>query len=458
MAFVLGNDFRKDDRKKEYLEVFRQKWKEYFTYLETIKEQIPKSAYQFAKADWHYNFNDSRCPHDAWIEDIIIHEHAEGDRQQFRTIEIKIVLLGAWHNGNIEITYKNVKSYTISKSKNLGDCHGDWMRDEIKLSENGFVLHEIEWLAEPNWLIESEDIEFKWKPFSYKEAMNELELQKYNHIRNGGTGFYQQKRGLLAVYGKEAEKFLNGMITNDVAKLADGEQMLAAFPNAQGRLLAVVRVLRQGERFFFETEETTREKVWNNLFRFTFAGDFFVEDLSENFQFFSMENGNLKIENEGILYFGDDFFIPNDVEIDFSDAIKISDEIYEVLRIENGIPLYGIDMDETTIVPELGLEDLISYNKGCYIGQEIIARIYFRGHVAKQLRGLVLSDGNAKAQDELTTVEGKNAGKITSVCYSPKLEKHLALGYVRYDYLAEGTELNIGEITATVKNLPFIKN
>lgn len=283
--------------------------------------------------------------------------------------------------------------------------------------------------------------------------MNKEQLEIYNQIRNGKTAIYKQNRGLIAVWGKEAEKFLNGLITNDVAKLEDGAQMLAAFPNAQGRLLAVVRVLRQGDKFLFETEETTHEKVYNNLFRFTFAGDFFVEDLSENYNFFFVKGQRSKVE--GQIYFGDDVFIPKDVEIDFSDAVQISDEIYEVLRIENGVPLYGIDMDETTIVPELGLDGLISYNKGCYIGQEIIARIYFRGHVAKQLRGLILSEGDVNPNDELKTVDGKNAGKITSVCYSPKLEKNIALGYVRYDYLADGTELKIGEITAMVKDLPF---
>jgi folate-binding protein YgfZ len=289
--------------------------------------------------------------------------------------------------------------------------------------------------------------------------MNTDFLDSYNQIRNGGAGFYQQKRGLIAVWGKEAVQFLNGLITNDVAKLEDGAQMLAAFPNAQGRLLAVVRVLRQGDRFLFETEEVTHEKVYNNLFRFTFAGDFLVEDLSEKYIFFSMENGQLIIDNEDILRFGNDVFIPKDTEFDVSDAVQISDEIYEVLRIENGVPLYGIDMDETTIVPELSLENLISYNKGCYIGQEIIARIHFRGHIAKQLTGLVLESGESGVESrELLTVDGKNAGRITSVCYSPKLEKHIALGYVRYDYLAEGTELKMGEITATVKNLPFLEN
>jgi tRNA-modifying protein YgfZ len=290
--------------------------------------------------------------------------------------------------------------------------------------------------------------------------MNTDFLDSYNKIRNSGAGFYQQKRGLIAVWGKEAVQFLNGLITNDVAKLEDGAQMLAAFPNAQGRLLAVVRVLRQGDKFLFETEEITREKVYNNLFRFTFAGDFFVEDLSEKYTFYFVNGNRSKVE--GQIEFGDEVFIPQDAEIDFSDAVHISDELYEVLRIENGVPLYGLDMDETTIVPELGLDGLINYNKGCYIGQEIIARIYFRGHVAKQLRGLVLSEelevGREEQSLELKTVDGKNAGRITSVCYSPKLGKNIALGYVRYDYLAEGTELKIGEVSAKVKNLPFVEN
>jgi len=144
-----------------------------------------------------------------------------------------------------------------------------------------------------------------------------------------------------------------------------------------------------------------------------------------------------------------------------ANAVEISDEVYEVLRIENGIPTYGVDMDETTIVPELGLDGLVSYNKGCYIGQEIIARIHFRGHVAKQLTGLILSvppavAGGVSIGTEIKSLDDKNAGRITSITYSPKLEKTIALGYVRYDYLANGTELKIAEAIATVKDLPFI--
>lgn len=309
-----------------------------------------------------------------------------------------------------------------------------------------------------------------------------IDIGSYDHIRSGGAGFIVMPRGLIAVWGKEAVPFLDGMITNDVKTLEDGQQMLAAFPNAQGRLVAVVRILRQGERFLIETEEVTREKVFNNLFRFTYAGDFFVEDLSGQFEYFEvLEEFPAKPQSREVseltglvpthIFYGRStvgYFVPgNDAEAFRSNLIaanakKIDDELYETLRIEAGIPKYGVDMDETTIVPELGLDGLISYNKGCYIGQEIIARIHFRGHVAKQLTGLVF-DGNFErpASDESETLavqslDGKNAGRITSVTYSPKLEKHIALAFVRYDYLASGTELRLHDSSARVTDLPFV--
>jgi folate-binding protein YgfZ len=117
-------------------------------------------------------------------------------------------------------------------------------------------------------------------------------------------------------------------------------------------------------------------------------------------------------------------------------------------------------MDETTIVPELGLEELISYTKGCYVGQEIIARIHFRGHVAKQLTGLLAQPGAVATGllpgVELKSPDGKNAGKVTSVTFSPKLQKQIALAYVRYEHLAAGTTLLTGEQEVEVTPLPFV--
>lgn len=292
----------------------------------------------------------------------------------------------------------------------------------------------------------------------------------YNAVRGGSVGYFAQKRGLIAVRGKEAVQFLDGLVSNDVKTLDDGMSMLAAFPNAQGRLLALVRVVRHGEKFLFDTEEATHEKVFNNLFRFTFAGDFFVEDVSDNYQFVSVFGKGFLPSTQPFIEFeapaGHDYFIDSNDADDFFtelkniDAVAVTDDVYETLRIESGIPKYGVDMDETTIVPELGIDGLISYNKGCYIGQEIIARIHFRGHVAKQLTGVLLSEPQAittgsPAGQELKSTDGKNAGRITSATYSPKLETQIALGFVRYDYLSSGTKLVVEEHEVEVTGLPF---
>ena len=294
----------------------------------------------------------------------------------------------------------------------------------------------------------------------------------YQDIRSRRAGLYEQKRGLIAVWGREAVQFLDGMITNDMKTLEAGGQMLAAFPNAQGRLLAVVRVLRQRDKFLLETEDATREKLFQNLFRFTYAGDFFVEDWSEEYEYCEIFGQKDDVYNPNVgekwpgafafeLPHGASYFLPADLFEKFrsslseeNDYVTISNELYETLRIESGIPKFGVDMDETTIVPELGLDGLISYNKGCYVGQEIIARIHFRGHVAKQLAGLT-SGSEMNVGSELR-LDDKNAGRVTSAGFSPKLGKFIALGFVRYDHRTPGTVLSADGTEATVTALPFV--
>lgn len=302
--------------------------------------------------------------------------------------------------------------------------------------------------------------------------MNSTDRLHYSHMHSGGTALHREPRGLISVRGSEAVQFLDGLITNDVKTLVDGGQMHAAFPDAKGRLLAVVRVVRQGDRFLIETEAATRQKVFDNLFRFTMAGDFFVEDLSEEYTFIRVFDRKFIPITPPFVEFdmkhGTDYFVHAEDAFDFVgelkylDAPEISDGLFEVLRIEHGIPVYGVDMDETTIVPEIGIDGLISYQKGCYIGQEIIARIHFRGHVAKRLTGVSWPAAPGASIEgfkgiELKTIDGKNAGRITSVTISPALEKAIALAYVRYDYLAEGTELQAGDQTVKVTDLPFLK-
>jgi aminomethyltransferase len=524
VAYILNKDlefYSKHDTTSRDFEDFNAAWENYYSYLRSLEGKIPKSAYEFANAEWHYKTSDARCPHDAWLEELRIGEVEEqSGKFELKPIEIYVRLLGAYHDGHLEFIYKNIHQYSMNSERDFllskhkgGFYHHDWMRDEIRLSEDGFVIHEIEWLN-ARWIIECEDIECKWIPFDpdkltdmdeirrieYMEAQKITDKAIYEEIRNGGVGFYKQPtQGIIEVSGGEAVQFLNGLITNDVQKLEENSWMLAAFPNAKGRLLSIVRVIRQKEKFLFVTEQETYQQTLDNLNRFTLAGDFKVNDLTEkaivlsligrgsrellnrvlkaelsnlsNSEIFHTKYGGATIRILSSIR-GDGFDIIAPLqqgtqmaeELKLNECVKFSPMLYETLRIENGIPRHGIDIDEETVVPEAGLEGLISYNKGCYIGQEVIARIHFRGHVAKQLTGLVfeeLSEPSAVADGligaEIKSLDDKNAGKITSVTFSPKLGKVIALAYVRYAYLTEGTKLFVNDFGAKVSSLPFLK-
>ena len=103
---------------------------------------------------------DPRCPHDAWVERVEVLETGTGERQAMRSLEIRIRLLGAYHDGHIELAYEGVRRYRIGSR---GSAHGDWLYDELRLSADGFVLHEIE-IAGDTWEIECQDVACDWKP------------------------------------------------------------------------------------------------------------------------------------------------------------------------------------------------------------------------------------------------------------------------------------------------------
>ena len=134
----------------------------------------------------------------------------------------------------------------------------------------------------------------------------------------------------------------------------------------------------------------------------------------------------------------------------------------ETARIEAGIPRFGLDMDETNLAPEAGIEErAISYSKGCYIGQEVIARIRTYGQVAKALRGLRFADSIKalpKPGDKLFQGD-REIGHITSAAASPALQSNIALAYVRREHNAIGTDLLVrtaaGDLAARIVPLPF---
>lgn len=332
-------------------------------------------------------------------------------------------------------------------------------------------------------------------PASYGE-----ELAEHRTVREGGAGLIDlSARGLTEVSGTEAVMFLNGLITNDVKTLEDGAWMLAAFPNAQGRLVAFARVLRRGDAYLFDTEAATREAVFKTLERFTLAGDFKVSDLADKTAQLSVqgtqaaeviaatlseegaqvERGRIsavqwngqRVDVIRATHTGEDGF---DIFVSAEQAPFLWDALVtngarpvgfdalETLRIEAGLPRHGADMDESNVVTETGLDEAVSYTKGCYIGQEIIARIHWRGHVAKRLAGLVFEDeGEVRRGALVRSADDKEIGRITSYTFSPRLNRWIALAYIKYNYLAQGTPVRVvyddGTRKATVQELPFVR-
>jgi folate-binding protein YgfZ len=336
-------------------------------------------------------------------------------------------------------------------------------------------------------------------PASYGDARAE-----YDAVRGGeGAGLFDlSSRGRVEVSGGEAVQFLNGMLTNDAASLKEGEWMHAAFPNPQGRLLATARVFRTSEGFIFDTEAATYERVLRSLERFTLAGDFRVRDLTEQTVTLSVQGARARESVRAAL--GDEaseaargrFSIARfqGAHIAVARATHTAEDGFdlfagageagalwralvgagarpagfdalEVLRVEAGVARYGLDASDANVVTEVVDEaEAVSYTKGCYVGQEIIARIHWRGHVAKKLTGLVFDrEAGAPADARLRDCgDGREVGRVTSAVFSPRLRRQVALAVVKYDHLQPGTELKVFEgdrevCAAHVSELPLVR-
>jgi len=331
------------------------------------------------------------------------------------------------------------------------------------------------------------------------------ELLEYAAVREGGVGLLDlSARGRLLVKGSEAIAFLNGLITNDMKKLAENQWMPAVFPNVQGRLLASVRIIRTADdtagktaqpTFIIDTEPASHDRVFQTIQKFTLAGDFHVADLTGETVLLSVQGRapaaklanvlgasdvgidvgsvtQIIWQNNPILVIrathtaadGFDLLVRNSYAEQLWQAVLMAGarpvgyDAQEILRVEAGIPRYHQDMDDTTVVTETNLDEAVSYTKGCYVGQEIIARIKYRGHVAKKLRGLAFEKpAKVASGTSIKSKDDKEIGQITSSVYSPHLGRRLALGYVKFDYIAAATEVKTSDgVPARVVDLPFV--
>jgi len=339
------------------------------------------------------------------------------------------------------------------------------------------------------------------------EAGSSPSLSKdYQAVREGGAGVIDlSTRGRITVGGSEAAKFLNGLITNDMKTLTPRTWMPALFPNVQGRLLAAARVMNLGEHFLIDTEPATYPTVINLLSRFTLAGDFRVTDQTEHTATLSVQGprapemvssifgadavpvqllpwlpGHVTVaefQNSPVTIICDthtaekgfDLFIESAKITDLrqalidAGAVVVGDETCEILRIEAGVPRYGVDVDGTTVVNETSYDHAISFTKGCYIGQEIVVRIKHRGHVAKKLTGILFSSEKFEIEDRAVFSEdGQEAGRVTSWVISPNLQCTAAMAYIKHDYLKMLTPIQMQAGGRTIKGtvcneLPLVR-
>src|SRR5215813_4714485 len=282
-------------------------------------------------------------------------------------------------------------------------------------------------------------------------------LEEQRHVRGGAGLIDLSNYGAILVGGKESIQFLNGLVTNDVKTLGAGHGIRAAFLTGHGKVKALCKILGLGDRYLVINDPQTHKKIWDYVFPFTYAGDFTTQDSSAQHRILSVQRpASLSVlkevcfepipelgEHDWIQTIiagqqvivvrashtgetGYDILIPEQGLVDVWDFLLMKGEFHGIrpfgfaaldsLRIEAGIPVYGIDVDESNMMLETGLADAVSFQKGCYTGQEAVAMATYRGHVSKRLSGLVVSGDQVPVHgDKIAWPEtGKEIGYITS--------------------------------------------
>jgi folate-binding protein YgfZ len=328
----------------------------------------------------------------------------------------------------------------------------------------------------------------------------------YRAIREGAAIGSISPRLQIAVAGNDRASFLQGLLTNDIQALTPGSGCYAAWLTAQGRMLTDMHVLESGSLILLDVPAATAAATVERLEQFLFSEDVRIGSLADaltgvwvhgptaaatlervlegarglgewgpyqhaQLPFDGQPASVARIDQLGVP--GYCVYLERAREARLVSALEaagaqvVSAEALDAARVETGYPLFGIDMTETTIPLEAGIESrAISLTKGCYVGQEIIIRVLHRGggRVAKRLVGLTIdgppdrlrqgygesAEASAKAEGGPHITRGaklfsgdREIGELTSVAWSPQ-EGTVALGYVHRDFAAPGTALQAG--------------
>ena len=322
-------------------------------------------------------------------------------------------------------------------------------------------------------------------------------------VRNGVGIIDLSHRGRFWLTGEDRATFLHRINSNDVEGLKVGEGNCAMILTNRGKIISDMKVCAFEDGIGISTNTETTEILFNELDKYIIADDVILEDCTDRTGVIAIHGPQsrdlvqtcLGIDVTGLKEY---HAICQEVEGN-SIACFRSDETGEIgyelyvatesigwlwntlpakgrefnvkpigltalnsLRIEAGIPRYGAELSDSVIPLEAELEHAIDFEKGCYIGQEIVARMKYRGHPNRLLRGLEIECDTPPAKNDLIVDSDKEIGWITSAVTSPSLDKTIALGYVRMAYTDTGSNVKIitrdRPVNATVTALPFYKS
>jgi folate-binding protein YgfZ len=283
---------------------------------------------------------------------------------------------------------------------------------------------------------------------------------EYRAASEGCGWFDASDRQQLRVTGAEAFSFIQGMVTNDVEALPVGGSCYAALLTVKGAMVGDLRALRRADDLVLDTGPGRGATVKDFLNKYLISEDAELHDAPELAVVGLVGPGAKEVAAklprlaELVSFLGGvDVLVQREqqgaVQAALAEVPKLSAATLEVLRVERGVPLFGVDMTEVTIPLEANLDHAINYKKGCYIGQEVIARATYRGQMNKKLVQVLLGEATPERKAELKLGERK-VGWVTSVVRSAKHGQNIALAYVHRDFLAPGTKLELGTVSATV--------
>jgi folate-binding protein YgfZ len=298
------------------------------------------------------------------------------------------------------------------------------------------------------------------------------------------VGFVDRSdRGKLALTGADTKTFLQGQVSNDVEALRPGGGCYATFLTPKGKMLGDLRILDTGDEILLDTERVALQELFNMVRRFSVGYDLELHKRTLQRGLLSLvgpasvavaalerlpaaEHSHISTEIDGIAVRAIRTDLGADLLCDAGDtgrlgdaleargAVPVAESVADCLRIESGRPRYGVDLDDTVIPQEADLNHrAVSFTKGCYVGQETVARLFYRGKPNRQLRGLRLS-APAWPGAEITFGD-RVVGRLGSIAQSPSLGS-IALALVRRE-APPGSHVSVGsdEIKAVVVELPF---